>query len=290
MDLALSEWRRFLVDGGVLLVPPEADEGRICVRERQPRVRLKTLVDDALAAAGALAELSAPPRPLVTIEGEAAATFSVTERHGALVCERTLGIVFGDESFTVIDGRAERPELFAHFAQLVEALTCDLALSHGSDRARRVRYSPPAGWQGVERVRSDVWLAPDHPRAPGMIIVFRARPTRLVDDAGARLQARLYEDLTVEHRETGEREPLMTAQGLEGELAHFSRVGATHEQRVAEAVLDGGWIRFRLRLVSDSEHVERDLATFASVIESVRPLPEPRQGQPAPHYGLLWRD
>jgi hypothetical protein len=293
VDLALTNWHRFVVDGGVLLALPEAGLGRIRVRERQPRTRLKSLVDTIVrdVQPGATAALTVAPRPLTTREGEAAAFFSVTVRQGELMVARSLGVILGDDSFTIIDGRAERPEVFARVAEMVEALTVSYPLAQGSDRMRRVWYAPPPGWRGLARVHSDVWLAPDHPRAPGQIVIFRARPTVVVDGEAAGLHARLHDELTADYREVGEREPVQTAHGLGGELWHHAGVIDGRPRRVAEAFLDGGWVRFRLRLVSDEASLERDLAIFASVIESVRPLPDPR-AQPAASSALrlLWPD
>lgn len=106
-------------------------------------------------------------RELTTHEGELAVIGSATTSDR----EHAVAIV-GANPALVIDATGAPGETLARVTALVDELGTGLGLS----RRRWFRYVPPIGWYGVRRHGVTVWLAPEHPRVPGVLHVFDARP------------------------------------------------------------------------------------------------------------------
>jgi hypothetical protein len=272
MPSALEGWTRHFVPNGVLLTHPDPSVGRIRVVEREPLVSVPALVA-AMGhglPAGARFELVQEPRQLETAEGEYAGFLVGRVDHGAQRLERQLGVVIGDEHCTLLDGRVERPDLFAGFRQLVLELTVNTSLGLGAQRWRRFVYDPPPGWHGVGRARSDVWLAPGYPKDPAMLTVFRARP-HAVNEAVA-LHHRIYEMTPSGFVPDGTAQPIVARAGLQG---HSARLSGPQTNLTSVALEDDTFV-YPLRLETGTSPAHQHDEVLASVIHSMRRLPRAR--------------
>ena len=261
MANTFAGWRKVHIENGIRLVAPEPAAGVIQIRHhlrlRPVREIVQQIVDAQLGGHGMT--LVAPPRQITTVEGEYGARFDVA---GAGI-SRSIGVVYGDDAMTLIDGRAFGDS----YGELVDSLTIGLDLGLGTDRWRRFWYEPPAGWEGLPRVRADVWLAPSFPKPDTTITVFHARPeskTALVQ------HYKLFEELTSGYARRSEARPVQTRSGLQGHIVEF-----TGESRTAtQALLGDGVYLYPLRLESAAaQHAE----IFMRVLESVEALPLPKQ-------------
>ena len=281
---ALRGWTRSDMAGGIVLAAPDGTV-RVRIRARAPRVSLRALVDGVAdaAPAGAAVELTVAPRPLVTVEGELAAIFEVVSR-GAAMTQTVVGVVMADEHFAVIEATADAPAALEPLRSLGERLTCGHVLGLGRDRWRPFRYPPPPRWHGVARPRSDLWLHPDYPRAPGAITVFRARPA---EGAGAVYEhSMVHEHVPAELAVTSPAERrLVSADGaLAGDLVLRAGVVGGRPRRVAEVRLVGGDFVYPLRLETNPARAVRDLEAFVTLVVGVRALPARPLAQAAPAF------
>lgn len=276
MTVSLVGWRRAALENGVMLEPPgERGLGLIQVRHRLPLRPVAAVVKQLLATPlGGVAPVQiGTPRQITTDEGEYGAMFELAARGEAREVRRTFGIVYGDDWMSTVDGRCAVAERFADYALLVERITASLALGLGSDRFRPAKYRPPGGWNGFQRFRCDVWLAPSYPQNPGMISVFHARPEA---DSGPGLQHhRLFEALTIEFgAQAGEPKPVQTRAGLAGHaITHHTAA----DRHAGTCVFGDGRHLYLARLETDLFNREANTAVFLRVVDSLQPLPLPRR-------------
>lgn len=274
MTLSLAGWTRVGIENGVVLQPPDGTQGAILVRHRQP---LKTIaaiatVVEATAIGGDRVRAIAAPRTLVTDEGEYGALLSFATT-GGRERRRTIGVVYGDDWMSTVDGRCAAPGGFEVFEQLVERLTMSLALGLGSDRFRRYLYTPPAGWGGLSRFRCDVWLAPGYPQNLGMISVFQARPE--IETRARKQHHKLLEELGAEYgAQRSEPQPILTRQGMAGQVVTYQTADGRHAGNV---VFSDGRHMYLLRIESDATHRDENTDAFLRVVQSVQSVPWPRQ-------------
>lgn len=283
----LAGWSRRLAVGGVVLVPPDAPAARglIRIHDREPRRPLAAIVArlGSGGAAGSDFTLSDGPHPLVTHEGEHAAFVECRLRGAAAEVQRSVGIVMGDEHFAIIDGRVDDPARFQRFHDVVLALTWSYSLGLGTNRWRPFHYQPPAGWRGLGRVRSEVWLAPSFPRRRGTITVFHARP--LTASATARQHRALYEDLTSEVRREGEARPAAPSRhGLTGLTADLRG----DDVAITNVAFEDDRYVYLLRMEADEASDVETRRAFAEVAASARPIPRPAPEATTP--ASLWLD
>ncbi len=278
MLVDLEGWTRLFVPDGVLLIHPDPSVGRIRIAERQPIRTLRSLVERLRheLPPGSRFELLDGPRPIETAEGEYAALVVGQIRSGDLVLERDLGVAIGDEHCTIVDGRVERAASFASFRGMVEQLTVNTCLGLGALRWRRYYYDPPAGWQGLARPRSDVWLAPGHPRNPGMIHVFHARPSSTNDATVA--HHLLYEMAPRGFVREAQPEEATARSGLRGQSATFHADAI----RMINVAFEDDRFLYPLRLETDHANEVENQKAFQAVADSVRPLPRPRAAAQTP--------
>jgi hypothetical protein len=160
MDLALiSHWTRRRLADGIVLAEPEPDGDRLQIRTRQRPLRpFRELLGGA------------PDRfeQLTTVEGEHAGF--------AIVNERAVAMIVGDDSYVLIDGRSRRADRAAWIADLVRTIARCYPLGLGAPRRRRYVYAPPPDLQALPREGCTCWLARDYPRSRVRITVHDARP------------------------------------------------------------------------------------------------------------------
>jgi len=270
---AAAGWRRSFVGGDVVLTADEGPQtGRIRLTQRLAPLRpMAEIFAPMLGAAepGALIE-----RPVVTVnaEGEYSAVANALGRWR----QHTLGVVFGDDHYALIDGVVTVPEQFGRFRAAVRKLTHAYTLGLGSNRWRRFYYEPPPGWTGVARTRAALWIAPICPRQYQVMKVFDARPPS--DNRAARHGARLFETLPQEFFDEPPTVPFVfyTPSGLHCRVIVFTgRVpnrGGTI--RAIEGTVMEARYNYPVRMECDAELFGDTMHVFERVIGSIRPLPE----------------
>lgn len=265
-----------MIENGVQLQPPDGTAGVIQIRHRVP-VRSVAEVANQLSVStigGAPTRMIDPPRAITTDEGEYGAILSFVTTEGR-ERRRTFGMVWGDDWMLTVDGRCAATDHFDVFAQMVEQLTMSLALGLGTDRFRRYLYTPPPGWSGFARYRCDVWLAPDFPRAFGMISVFHARPE--TESRPRNQHHRFFEELTAELGvRRGEPQPIQTRTGMVGEAATYATAPGPDERHTGNVVLSDGRHLYLLRIETDARNRDAHTDVFLRVVESVEAVPWPR--------------
>jgi hypothetical protein len=281
----LPGWRvRYLADG-VALAPPEGRAaGGIRVRERiQPLRGARHVIDwvtDQMRFFGSLSVTTL--ERMVTCEGEHGATFTVTALRGEVPYERTVGLVWGDDFYTQIDGGTDDAASFARFRHGVRDLTYLHSLGLGERRRRRFVYAPPPGWRGYPRGLIAEWYAPDFPKDHGFISVFAARVGE--DSTPSQLDRLLHEMswFGFQRESLNGPEEVSSADGLKGHrwrpVGKF-RGGARLFFDVV--VLYDKRFSYVLRLESRSERLEEHRRLFADMVRSVEQLPVPNSGRPA---------
>jgi len=237
---------------------------------RPLRETIKQMIE--LGLGGEAVKLVAPPRMIATAEGEYGAVFELASARA----RRHVGVVFGDDSLALVDGRVADAARFAEYAELVEGLTMSISLGLGTDRWRRFWYEPPAGWRGLTRVRADVWLAPQFPEHYGVITVFHARPETATRTL---LQHhKLFEELTSEYggRRT-EPSPVQTKSGMVGQVVGYEGTVGDITRNAANVVFSDGRYMYLMRVECDAAHRDEYTALFLRMIETVESIPWPRQ-------------
>jgi hypothetical protein len=101
--------RKWMADGFILFPPQGRPAGGIRVQDRlRPLRATRAIVDQALVEMrGVLADLEVGPlRRLVTAEGEYGALLTIagSRRADGRRVERTLGLVFGEDCYSRVDG------------------------------------------------------------------------------------------------------------------------------------------------------------------------------------------
>jgi hypothetical protein len=278
----LTGWRRsFTADGVILSVPEGAGHGIIRIRPLIAPLRtLRTILADYLTRPreGAPVPEVEGPFGMTTSEGEYGAVVNEIAVRDQRVVQRTLALIYGDLTLASIEGTTREPAAFDLFRQTVERLAKGHALGLGVERWRRYFYDAPRGWSGVASSRAVVWIPPDFPRARHAILrVHEARPSRTT---AATLQyRRLFEQLPREFGATRPAPPVMftTEQGLRGELVTYTGPEAATGRmiKVSDATLADDRYVYFLRFESDDAHFDAHQEIFATVLQSVRPLPVP---------------
>jgi hypothetical protein len=275
---SIAGWRRIFLADGLVLIPPEGVRaGSIRVRAKvRPLVRAETML---AALTGQIPPSYTgvtvdKPLRMHTIEGEYALLFHVTARQGSQSFQRTAGMILGDDSFDTVDGVSTVPDQFADVRGAVETLVYSYSLGLGERRRRRYFYKLPPGWSGIARPRSTVWLPPDFPANKAMITVFDARPATLTPPL---VQDRaLWEDLSGDFKqeERPPQFPVMNRHQLGGRVVILSGQypGAKRELIHNAALFDDRHIYFS-RLESTEEQLTANRAAFATIVESIEPLP-----------------
>ncbi len=191
--------------------------------------------------------------------------------------QHTLGVVFGDDQYTRIEGRVTDPAQFARFRGAVHELTYATTLGLGAGRWRRFYYEPPPGWNGVARRRGAMWISPACPRHYQVMRVFDARPPAEHQHLHG---ARMFETLPVEFFREAPKGPVSywTADELECQVTVYSAQLPTRTAPVK--VLDGIIMTdayvYPIRMECDPERLEDSMHVFERVVASLRPLPERR--------------
>jgi hypothetical protein len=170
-SLEVAAWRREpRAFGRVRWTPPEGDTvAEILIEERaRPLMSLRALVAQRAPQPGTISEV----KRITTQEGELGAlvTFDAADGH------HLLAVIVGDDFQTIVEARATDPAQRARVRTALEEIVVHLPLALGASRPRRYWYRPPAGWSGIARGMTTIWIPPDHPNNPTILTVLPARP------------------------------------------------------------------------------------------------------------------
>jgi hypothetical protein len=286
--------RKWMADGFILFPPQGRSAGGIRVQDRlRPLRAVRTIVDQALLEMQrVLGDLEVGPMTrLVTVEGEYGAALTITGKRRAdgQRVERTLGLVFSEDSYSRIDGIMQVDAELEGFRARVRAMARNLSLGLGAARRRRFLYRPPLAWQGMARTFRSDWIPPEYPRDHAMIQVFHAKPFA----AGPQVafERMLREDLAYGLRIEDQVPPtaISNPYDLPGEVSTVvGRYPDGPRLHFDLAVLIDARFLYILRLMSGDEGLDSHRAAFRSVVESVQPLPAPREARDAAPVDLHW--
>jgi hypothetical protein len=211
---------------------------------------------------------------LTTLEGERGVLVGMTATRELSTTERLIGVLLGDESYTLVDSLVTETARIEPTRELVRRLMICKSLGLGAHRPRRVEYAVPEGWTASEGCFATDLHAPS--ASPAVIRVEPARP--LDETESTWLDRVLYDQLlagaTIERQSIAT--PLTTRLGLRG---YFSTIATAQADGSTRSVMDIATLcddryRYSLRLLT-SEVDASHHATFLRVVESVVPVPRP---------------
>jgi hypothetical protein len=286
--------RKWMADGFILFPPQGRSAGGIRVQDRlRPLRAMRAIVDQALVEmGGVLADLEVGPmRRVITVEGEYGALLTIAGRRRAdgRRVERTLGLVFGEDCYSRVDGIMQLDGELESFRARVLLTTRNLSLGLGAARRRRFLYRPPLAWQGLARAFRSDWIPPEYPRDRAMIQVFHAKP--LAPGPRVAFERMLREDLAygLAIEDQPPAEGLANPHDLLGELSTVvgRYPGGPRLHFDLAALVDARFL-YLVRLESGDEGLEQHRGAFRAVVDSVQPLPAPREARDAAPLDLHW--
>lgn len=229
------------------------------------RERVRPLRAAAEIFADVRRELGLPPRPpgpitrLISHEGELGAWD-----------EAGIGVIFGDDFYRVVAGRAD-PALLRRF-------TVELPLGLAHRRRRLYGYQPPTGWAGRLRHRLIAeWLAPGYPGEPARITVFPARP--FGETAAGELDRQLHELTWDGYQREAIAGPdvIATTAPLTGVGYQVAGTWMDGRRSLTDVVLlQDGAFSYCARLDHTGVDPQRHRAVLAALVHSIQPVASPR--------------
>lgn len=264
-------WTWDVHDGVVTMVPCDATtSARVRYRER-----VQPLGDPALLARGVLEDGAlqlaevAPIEAVITDEGEYAVIARARGTREGVACERTVGIIVGDDWYAELDGIALHRALFDRVAALVRSLLRGDRLMLGV-RRRRVRHVGPTAWRRDEPLPlfaryhgpdgATLHVYPAQPVPPGVVESFELLR------GGPPASATMLRALSPRRR--------VTTGQLAGTAWHFEvrdDGGRVLERRVT-LMRDE---RYLYTVYLDTPSLARDGEILDGVLGSIEALPEP---------------
>jgi hypothetical protein len=260
--LEITRWRRERrAFGRIRCTPPDGDElAEIVIHEHvRPLMSLRALVDERRGVATAIE----PATPLATVEGELGAVVHF-EAAGVY---HALGVVYGDDFQTIVDGRTTRADQCARLERVTRDIVVHLPLGLGQKRHRRFWYRPPAGWQGLVRGLVTDWFPLDHPRNPATIKVLPARPLDAEFHLDTLLRDDVFADVAIDDLE---HVPLPTT-AFAGVLVRAT----AGERAFLTAALEDRQYVYVLRLATTLGRLPEHELVFQDLVRSCVPLPQP---------------
>jgi hypothetical protein len=274
MTNPLIGWQRINHRQALVLVPPDAPQrAQIRIDERlTPLASAEDIVDQARARMAAPADVVDIER-VTTAEGEFAAIATLRGAHDGSRFERTMGMVFGDTHYAVVDAVTTAAELTERCRAAARHLTLHYALGLGV-RRRRFLYAQPAGWQARARGLYADWYPLDYPQRRSVITVSPASP--IARDPATEDVERFLHDQPLEPFEPTEPlrvRRLLLRPGFQAELA--SQRGTFMASRqpalVCRARLVDATYRYELKLESAGDDTDA-ASVFESIVRSIEPL------------------
>jgi len=269
------------VETQTLIAPAGPDAAAIRYTERvRPLRRIGTVIEAWLARHKKLTHTSVgDPEKLVTVEGEWAAFVSVDGAFNGAPAKACLGVVFGDDFYSRIEGYALQKDQHELVYKTVRDLTVNDRHVLGK-RRRRYPYASPPDWQPIVRNFTTDWLSPKFPLEHGIIVTYAAGPLEpgIEVDAAAIAARALERGFTIDGdaKETAVR----NGQGLDGVLTEMiGKVGEKRMFRAFVTLTDDQYI-YPCELMARSE----DLWTahqdaYTSVWKSIDRIPSTTRGK-----------
>jgi hypothetical protein len=284
VSVHLPGWRAtYFADGIGLVSPGGRERGVIRIRDRQRPLRsIDDLVRARIAEMTLGEHVPGPIERIITSEGEHAAVTIVTSTLGDERFERTLGVILGDDFYTVIDGGASEAGARAQIRSAVRALVDDYSIGLGVVRRRRYLYQPPIGWSGYARGLITEWHPAGFPNEAASIAVFPARP---VGESKAAVLDRALHELGwhgFTRTSRGDPTPILTRHHLLG--AQWRIVGRYDDRPVQHqdiVVLQDDRFHYAMRLESTAVRIDDDREIFHRLLDSIEPIPRARSSRRA---------
>ena len=280
-------WSERRSGNATLLVPLEPNVHSIRIDERITPLRaFRTIITEVLQRSPAFGQTSSRAiNRFMTDEGEFAAAMTVGGVERTRSVWHVIAAVFGDDVFTVYDGRTTGPS----FDEL-ERTVFELAKRHRQYfgvRRRRFYFRPPPGWHVVGGLHLDVAMFPgDYPVHTSVMQVSPAMPLVAIGAATPIDDLDRQDDaagLALEPSVSLAGTPLQTRGGLAGYEWRRVRYGfsgfkiARHIVELRDQVYA---YRFRLDC-GDHDQVDRHRDLFFQMIATASPLPVPVLEAPA---------
>lgn len=275
----MLNWMRRLTADGVVFYPPEGRRAAyLRIREHvRPLRRLRDLRAGHLAGFTGAADVQmSDAQALVNHEGEHAAMYTIKASVPPDRIEFSVGVIYGDDSYSIIEAFCVAPELADTCRRTTDYLTRNLPIGLGVGRRRRFAYQPPEGWQPLAKSQSVSWYPPDFPKHRAVIRVFDGVPAivtkptvlhrQLFDDPQNDLasitDASGFECLT-DSRLTGAYE-VVRGNWRDGAPSAIVRV-TLHDKNYA----------YNARLEVSEPYIEAARTIFDGVVRSILPIPSP---------------
>ncbi len=260
----ISGWSCDVKRDGLLLTPPEGSQAASIryTDELRPLRRTLDIVRRLALPSGCRLRDRSPIESLRTATGEYAALVMESAILDGVPLQRTIGIAFADESYSLIVGLASAPALFDRVSLEVRRATVLDGPWHGA-RTRRYMYQPPAAWQGFSTgALQTTWMPLEYPRERALLTVHPALPIPhgqgdYAEQFVARLTGERVEALGIVHTAT-----------LSG--AWWTVVGT--EARHIVVLADEGYL-YPVVIEAGLSQIESYGAVFRQVIDSIEPVP-----------------
>lgn len=259
-----GQWRRAFSGGDAVLVL-EDDPKSGWIRFSSGLTPMRAAADLFLS----FGRESGPGEIGVTAEGEYYA-IATSERNRT---QRTLAVVFGDNSYSRIEAATTEPEKFELFSTAVRGFAHRTKIGLGVGRLRPYYYEPPANWVGLARHGSALWISPSCGRHYQALRVFDARPP----EKHEAVRSCRFETLATEFTVTPPRGPAVyfTAHDLECRVNVFGGklLGHKSEIRVIDGVVIDNDYLYPLRIECEPQRLEESMHVFEELVRTIVPLP-----------------
>jgi hypothetical protein len=278
MILSLPGWSWELRPDGVLTAPPEGKAlGHIRYSERERPVRRPRDVAAALErdARFRIVKMGNPER-LITDEGEYGALLTVDGLLLEAPVQHTLGFVYLDDFYSVVDGLALAREQQGRFAQTVRNLTFNDLHGLAELRRRRFFYQPPPGWNGIASFLHTYWFPHDYPRNRSSLTVVPAIPvpqgSKSFIDETAEQQAAQSPGFALDTK--GAAMPHVTRGGLNG--SYWEVVGRVKGTLCFRdlLILDDGRFAYTVILESPRDRRDENLRVMRALVDTIEAIPK----------------
>lgn len=264
-------WTSVHRDGGLVLVPPEgAGYGVLRYVERvRPLAAVSTIMAAARAPLGWREEHVSPIERVITEEGEYAGFAWKTGTIDDTPCERTFGIVFGDDFYARLTGVCFKSDHFARFRDTARDIIRRDAHVLGV-RRRRFVYRAPRGWTGLrDNVFHASWLAPSYPRDRSVIVVMPAVPVV----PGLR-EVVLEGVIGGTSPEEALLEPARAIEAREQLAGETFRIRGPNDTETTLAILTDARYFYCVRLDTQNARAEEARAALFELTSTIEPLPD----------------
>jgi hypothetical protein len=275
----MINWTRRITAEGVVFYPPEGRQ-RAFMRVRERVTPLRTLRE---IRAEQLARMSqegtarlGEVKRITTAEGEHGVVYSVYLEDPPSTAEIVVGLAFGPDFYTCIEGLVAAPELADLMRHTVEYVVRTMPLGLGDVRQRRYCYSTPDGWQPVVKPHSVSWYPRDFPKHRAVIRVFDAVPAKVTPSIV--LQRRLFSDPQNDLSSISDATlfECLTDRGLAGgyEVQRGTWVDGVPSAMVRVSLHDTHY-SYTLRLEASEPFIDASRTLFDAIVRSIEPVPLP---------------